>query len=119
MSSDEEGKIPKRMSGEEKPSGPALPSGANEFHHHVIPTERCGALNVWVQGDLALARNEGKEQYPVFLVSDTGGMTIVSDDDDGCVSKWPTLERLATGVPSVVMSLERFLPLLFFSGSNF
>lgn len=69
MSSDEENKVPKRMSGEEKPSGPALPSGANEFHHHVIPTERCGALNVWVQGDLALARNEGKEQYPVFLVS--------------------------------------------------
>jgi hypothetical protein len=74
MSSDEEGKIPKRMSGEEKPSGPALPSGANEFHHHVIPTERCGALNVWVQGDLALARNEGKEQYPVFLTVHDVGM---------------------------------------------
>ena len=68
MSSDGEGNHPKRMSGEERPSGPALPSGANEFHHHVIPTERCGALNVWVQGDLALARNEGKDQYPVFLV---------------------------------------------------
>ena len=91
MSSDEEGKIPKRMSGEEKPSGPAMPSGANEFHHHVIPTERCGALNVWVQGDLALARNEGKEQYPVFLVSGLEGMTVDGDDDIGCVSKWPTL----------------------------
>ena len=68
MSSDEEAK-PKRQSTEEKPTGPALPSGANEFHHHVIPTERCGALNVWVQGDLALARNEGKDQYPVFLVT--------------------------------------------------
>jgi len=69
MSSDGEGnQPPKRMSGEERPSGPALPSGANEFHHHVIPTERCGALNVWVQGDLALAKKEGKDQYPVFLV---------------------------------------------------
>ena len=68
MSSDDEAK-PKRQSTEEKPTGPTLPSGANEFHHHVIPTERCGALNVWVQGDLALARNEGKDQYPVFLVT--------------------------------------------------
>jgi len=54
-------------------TGMALPSGADVFHRHVIPTERCGALHVWVQGDLALARNEGKEQYPVFLtVHDVG-----------------------------------------------
>lgn len=75
MSSDGEGnQPPKRMSGEERPSGPALPSGANEFHHHVIPTERCGALNVWVQGDLALAKKEGKDQYPVFLTVHDVGM---------------------------------------------
>jgi hypothetical protein len=85
MSSDEEaGKVPKRMSGEEKPSGPALPSGANEFHHHVIPTERCGALNVWVQGDLALARNEGKEQYPVFLVSRLFFSSLVAASPPTC-----------------------------------
>ena len=24
--------------------------------HHVIPTERAGALSVWVQGDLSLAQ---------------------------------------------------------------
>jgi len=50
-----------------------LPSGADAFHRHVIPTERCGALHVWVQGDLSLARNEGNDQYPVFLtVHDVG-----------------------------------------------
>lgn len=51
---------------------PTSPS-SGELHHHVIPTERCGAVNVWVQGDLALAHNEGKDSHPVFLtVHDVG-----------------------------------------------
>ncbi len=43
-------------------------------HHHVIPTERCGALNVWVQGDLAQAQNKDtRDSRCVFLtVHDVG-----------------------------------------------
>ena len=42
--------------------------------HHVIPTERAGALNVWVQGDLSLAQNkESRDSYCTFLtVHDVG-----------------------------------------------
>ena len=42
--------------------------------HHVIPTERIGAVNVWVQGDLSLAQNkETKEHFCVFMtVHDVG-----------------------------------------------
>jgi protein NDRG1 len=41
---------------------------------HVIPTERVGALSVWVQGDLSLAQNkESRDNYCVFLtVHDVG-----------------------------------------------
>lgn len=39
----------------------------------MIPTERCGAVNVWVQGDLEMAHKEGKDQYCVFMtVHDVG-----------------------------------------------
>ncbi len=56
-----------------RPAGMALPSGADAFHPHVVPTERCGSLRVWVQGDLSLARNEGRDQCPVFMtVHDVG-----------------------------------------------
>ena len=42
--------------------------------HHVIPTERVGALNVWVQGDLSLAqKQESRDSYCTFLtVHDVG-----------------------------------------------
>ena len=42
--------------------------------HHVIPTERAGALNVWVQGDLSLAQSkESRDSYCTFLtVHDVG-----------------------------------------------
>ena len=42
--------------------------------HHVIPTERCGALNVWVQGDLSLAqKSESRDSFCTFLtVHDVG-----------------------------------------------
>ncbi|XP_040573586.1 uncharacterized protein ZK1073.1 [Lepeophtheirus salmonis] len=42
-------------------------------HHHIVPTERCGALNVYVQGDLELAHKDDKEKRCVFLtVHDMG-----------------------------------------------
>jgi len=42
------------------------------FHHHVVPTERSGALNVYVQGDLEEAHRE-KDNKCVFLtVHDIG-----------------------------------------------
>lgn len=42
-------------------------------HHHVVPTERCGALNVYVQGDLESAHGENKDKKCVFLtVHDMG-----------------------------------------------
>lgn len=35
---------------------------------HVIPTERVGALNVWVQGDLSLAQNKDtRDSCCVFM----------------------------------------------------
>jgi len=42
--------------------------------HHVIPTERAGALNVWVQGDLELAHDKDtRDSVCVFLtVHDVG-----------------------------------------------
>jgi len=44
------------------------------IHHHVVPTERCGALNVWVQGDLSLAqKTESRDSYCTFLtIHDVG-----------------------------------------------
>lgn len=43
------------------------------LHHHVIETERCGKLNVYVQGDIDLARKGDKGGVPVFLtVHDIG-----------------------------------------------
>jgi hypothetical protein len=42
--------------------------------HHVIPTERAGALSVWVQGDLSLAQKaESRDSCCVFMtVHDVG-----------------------------------------------
>lgn len=40
-----------------------LPPG---MHHHVVPTERCGAINVYVQGDLEEAHKD-KDSKCVFL----------------------------------------------------
>jgi len=38
--------------------------------HHVIPTERVGALSVWVQGDLSLAQNKDtRDTVCVFLTA--------------------------------------------------
>jgi len=55
------------------PSGPASnPLTETGFHHHVVPTERSGALNVYVQGDLEDAHKE-KDCKCVFLtVHDIG-----------------------------------------------
>lgn len=45
-----------------------------EIHSHVVETERCGKLKVWVQGDIELARKNDKEGgKPVFMtVHDIG-----------------------------------------------
>lgn len=44
----------------------------NSFHHHVVPTEKSGALNVYVQGDLEEAHRD-KDNKCVFLtVHDIG-----------------------------------------------
>lgn len=50
------------------------PPACDAIQRHVIPTERIGALNVWVHGDLDLARNkETRDSYCVFLtVHDIG-----------------------------------------------
>ncbi|TRY74978.1 hypothetical protein TCAL_12133 [Tigriopus californicus] len=43
------------------------------LHTHVIETERCGSLNVYVQGDIEQARKGDKDGKPVFLtVHDIG-----------------------------------------------
>merc|ERR1712038_253988 len=57
-----------KMSNEE-----AVPA-CDTISHHVIPTERVGALNVWVQGDLSLAqKQESRDSYCTFLtVHDVG-----------------------------------------------
>lgn len=45
----------------------------SSLHNHVIETERCGPLNVYVQGDIEQARKGDKGSYPVFLtVHDLG-----------------------------------------------
>jgi len=47
---------------------------AKGLHHHVIPTERCGALNVYVQGDIELAhRKDDKDSVSVFLTVHNAG----------------------------------------------
>jgi len=58
------------MAAEENNSVPAC----DTISHHVIPTERAGALNVWVQGDLSLAQNkETRDSVCVFMtVHDVG-----------------------------------------------
>jgi len=44
----------------------------SEFHHHVVPTEKSGAINVYVQGDLEEVHKE-KDNKCVFLtVHDVG-----------------------------------------------
>ena len=43
------------------------------LHTHVIETERCGSVNVYVQGDIELARKGDKDGKPAFLtVHDIG-----------------------------------------------
>jgi len=47
---------------------------SDTISHHVIPTERAGALNVWVQGDLQLAqKSDSRDSCCCFLtVHDVG-----------------------------------------------
>eukprot|EP00095_Tigriopus_kingsejongensis_P006060 maker-scaffold1738_size29542-snap-gene-0.8 protein:Tk06060 transcript:maker-scaffold1738_size29542-snap-gene-0.8-mRNA-1 annotation:"conserved hypothetical protein" len=46
---------------------------ADALHTHVIETERCGSINVYVQGDIEHARKGDKDGKPVFLtVHDIG-----------------------------------------------
>ena len=45
----------------------------SSMHSHVIETERCGKINVYVQGDLENARKGEKGEKPIFLtVHDIG-----------------------------------------------
>lgn len=44
-----------------------MSGGDSGIHTHVIETERCGAVNVYVQGDIEAARKGDKESRPVFL----------------------------------------------------
>ena len=47
--------------------------GETAVHNHVVPTERCGALNVYVQGDLEEAHGDHVDKKCVFLtVHDMG-----------------------------------------------
>lgn len=39
--------------------------GDNTLHCHVIETERCGSVNVYVQGDIEQARKGDKGGHPV------------------------------------------------------
>lgn len=51
---------------------PATGGGGGGAHHHVVPTERCGALNVFIEGDLEEAHRD-KDSKCVFLtVHDLG-----------------------------------------------
>ncbi|TRY79813.1 hypothetical protein TCAL_10269 [Tigriopus californicus] len=61
------------MSDAEKNSVAAmLTPGPPGAHHHVVPTERCGALNVFIEGDLEEAHRD-KDSKCVFLtVHDLG-----------------------------------------------
>merc|ERR1711944_41816 len=65
-----EEKLESKMAAEENNSVPAC----DTISHHVIPTERAGALNVWVQGDLGLAQNKDtRDSVCVFMtVHDVG-----------------------------------------------
>ena len=58
------------MSATEEDTVPA----SDTISHHVIPTERAGALNVWVQGDLQLAQKaESRDSCCCFMtVHDVG-----------------------------------------------
>lgn len=53
--------------------GEAIPA-CDTISHHVIPTERAGALSVWVQGDLSLAQKaDSRDSCCCFLtVHDVG-----------------------------------------------
>lgn len=61
---------PQEVTEESKPANNPLTEPG--FHHHVVPTERSGALNVYVQGDLEDAHKD-KDCKCVFLtVHDIG-----------------------------------------------
>ena len=47
---------------------------AKGLSHHCIPTERCGALNVYIQGDLELThRKDDKDSVCVFMTVHNAG----------------------------------------------
>merc|ERR1711953_1270258 len=56
--------------------------------HHVIPTERVGALNVWVQGDLSLAQ---KREKAVFLHVDLMGQ---EDQAEDVTKDYPSMQEI-------------------------
>lgn len=43
---------------------------ADELHHHVVPTERCGALNVYVEGDLEEAHKDTDSKCVFLTIHD-------------------------------------------------
>lgn len=59
-----EGNSPTPASGDGSPTTRTTHEAG--FHHHVVPTDKSGALNVWVQGDLEDAHKD-KDSKCVFL----------------------------------------------------
>lgn len=58
----------------EEPMTPSELAKAKGLSHHCIPTERCGALNVYIQGDLELThRKDDKDSVCVFLAVHNAG----------------------------------------------
>jgi len=58
----------------EEPMTPSELAKAKGLSHHCIPTERCGALNVYIAGDLELThRKDDKDSVCVFLTVHNAG----------------------------------------------
>ena len=56
------------------PKTPSEMAKAKGLSHHCIPTERCGALNVYIRGDLELThRKDDKDSVCVFLTVHNAG----------------------------------------------
>merc|ERR1711962_144728 len=74
-SPDPEEECSKRMGDDnEEPMTPSELAKAKGLSHHCIPTERCGALNVYIAGDLELThRKDDKDSVCVFLTVHNAG----------------------------------------------
>ena len=71
MASEDEDKTSKASSEATAPQASPKkgPGGPGEFHHHVVPTEHCGALNVYVQVSYLILLSKWKKLSLITLLA--------------------------------------------------